>query len=164
MRVVTLEQGFGLENVSLETRAEPSYGPRDVLVRGRVVSLNSRDVMMAKGTDDPRQKLGAHHVLELGGAQTIAHSVRAVRIGGTASVIGVLSGALPSLDLRPILMQDLRLQGVLVGSRATFLGVLELVRERGLQPQIDRALADARAAFAYAESGPQFGKVVISLD
>jgi NADPH:quinone reductase-like Zn-dependent oxidoreductase len=108
---------------------------------------------------------GAHHVLELGGQRTIAHSVRALRIGGTASVIGVLSGALPALDLRPILMQDLRLQGVFVGSRATFLGLLELVQEHGLRPQIARVFGfeDTQAAFEHSESGKQFGKVVIQL-
>ncbi len=108
---------------------------------------------------------GAHHVLEVGGATTIAQSLRALRLGGTASIIGVLSGAQPDLDLRPILMQDLRLQGVFVGSRKTFLDYLELVERHMLRPQIDRVfeLAEARAAFEYAASGAQFGKVVIAL-
>ena len=108
---------------------------------------------------------GAHHVLEVGGAQTIAQSVRSMRLGGTVSVIGVLSGALPEFDLRPILMQDLRVQGVFVGSRATFLGYLELIEQHGLRSQVDRvfSFADSRAAFEYAATGQQFGKVVISL-
>ncbi|HKO49727.1 MAG TPA: NAD(P)-dependent alcohol dehydrogenase [Polyangiaceae bacterium] len=108
---------------------------------------------------------GAHHVLEVGGAGTIAESVRALRLGGSLSLIGVLSGAEPKLDLRPILMQDLRIQGVFVGSRATFLRLLELVTAHALRPQIDRVFEfdDARAAFEYAESGQQFGKVVIAL-
>jgi NADPH:quinone reductase-like Zn-dependent oxidoreductase len=108
---------------------------------------------------------GVHHVLEVGGAGTIAQSVRALRLGGSLSVIGVLSGALPELDLRPLLMQDLRIQGVFVGSRETFLRLLELVTGRNLHPQIDREFEfeDARAAFEYAASGQQFGKVVISL-
>jgi NADPH:quinone reductase-like Zn-dependent oxidoreductase len=107
---------------------------------------------------------GAHHVLEVGGAGTIAQSVRSLRLGGSLSVIGVLSGALPEFDLRPLLMQDLRVQGVFVGSRETFLRLLELVNARNLQPQIDREFEfeDARAAFEYAASGQQFGKVVIS--
>jgi len=55
---------------------------------------------------------GAHHVLEVGGAQSIEQSVRALRFGGVLSVIGVLSGVRAELDLRPVLMQDLRIQGV----------------------------------------------------
>lgn len=109
---------------------------------------------------------GADHVLEVGGANTFAESMRALRLGGTLSVIGVLSGALTELDLRPILMQDIRVQGVFVGSRASFLGFLELVNRHSLRPQVDRVfpLEDARAAFEYAASGQQFGKVVISLE
>ena len=109
---------------------------------------------------------GAHHVLEVGGAGTIEQSVRALRLGGSLSVIGVLSGAKPELDLRPILMQDLRIQGVFVGSRQTFLRLLDLVRAHALRPQIDRVFPfdEALAAFEYVASGRQFGKVVISLD
>jgi len=108
---------------------------------------------------------GAHHVLEVGGAGTIGESLRALRLGGSLSVIGVLSGALPALDLRPILMQDLRIQGIFVGSRETFLHLLELVSAHSLRPQIDRVFEfeAAPAAFEYAASGRQFGKVVISV-
>jgi NADPH:quinone reductase-like Zn-dependent oxidoreductase len=62
-------------------------------------------------------------------------------------------------------MQDLRIQGVFVGSRQTFLGLLELLKAHALLPEIDRVFEfdDARAAFEYAASGQQFGKVVISL-
>jgi NADPH:quinone reductase-like Zn-dependent oxidoreductase len=112
------------------------------------------------------QAEGAEHVLEVGGAHTIAESLRAVRIGGTVSVIGVLSGALAELDLRPVLMQDIRIQGVFVGSRASFSGLLGLLERHALRPQVDRVfqLDEARAAFEHAASGQQFGKVVISLE
>ena len=109
---------------------------------------------------------GAHHVLEVGGAGTLEQSLRALRLGGSLSVIGVLSGARAEVDLRPILMQDIRIQGVFVGNRETFLRLLEFAREHALRPQIDRVFAfdDARAAFEYAASGQQFGKVVISVN
>jgi NADPH:quinone reductase-like Zn-dependent oxidoreductase len=108
---------------------------------------------------------GAHQVLDVGGGQTLTESVRALRLGGTVSVIGVLSGPSAPLDLRPLLMQDLRVQGVFVGSRRTFLDLLALVRAHRLRPVIDRVfpLADARAAFEHADSGTQLGKVVIEL-
>jgi NADPH:quinone reductase-like Zn-dependent oxidoreductase len=109
---------------------------------------------------------GAHHVLEVGGAGTFEQSLRAVRMGGVISVIGVLSGALTTLDLRPLLMQDVRVQGVFVGSRETFANLLTLVEQHGVRPDVDRVfpLSDMRAAFEYAASGRQFGKVVIALD
>ncbi|HEY3667358.1 MAG TPA: NAD(P)-dependent alcohol dehydrogenase [Polyangiaceae bacterium] len=109
---------------------------------------------------------GADHVLELGGSKSIAASVRALSLGGTLSVIGVLSGALAELDLRPILMQDLRVQGVFVGSRDTFLGLLALALRHAFRPPIARVfpLHETRAAFEYAASGQQFGKVVVTLE
>jgi NADPH:quinone reductase-like Zn-dependent oxidoreductase len=109
---------------------------------------------------------GAHHVLEVGGGKTFEQSLRAVRMGGTLSVIGVLSGALTELDLRPLLMQDLRVQGVFVGSRETFSNLLRLVEGQTLRPDIDRVFSwsDMRGAFDYAASGQQFGKVVIAID
>ena len=58
---------------------------------------------------------GVDHVVEVGGAGTLAQSLRAVRMGGTVSVIGVLSGRAGELDLAPVLMRKLKLQGVLVG-------------------------------------------------
>lgn len=106
---------------------------------------------------------GANHVLELGGAGTFEQSLRAVAMGGIVSVIGVLAGPKTELDLRPILMQDIRLQGVFVGSRDTFEHLTKLVETSGLQPDIDRVfpLHETRAAFEHAASGAQLGKVVI---
>jgi len=108
---------------------------------------------------------GAHHVIEVGGAQTLQDAIRATRMGGSVSVIGVLSGAVSELDVRPILMQELRVQGVFVGTRATFEGLLALVDQHRLRPQIDREfpLAEARSAFEFAASGRAFGKIVITL-
>lgn len=109
---------------------------------------------------------GAHHVIEVGGSQTFQQSLRAVRMGGVISVIGVLSGAESELDLRLLLMQDVRLQGVFVGSRETFVQLLALVEQHAIVPDVDRVfpLSDMRAAFDHAASGKQFGKVVIALD
>jgi NADPH:quinone reductase-like Zn-dependent oxidoreductase len=137
-------QALGAES-TIDTTETPAWGDR-------VRSLTNGE--------------GAHHVLEVGGAHTFAQSLRAVRMSGVVSVIGVLSGALTELDLRPLLMQDVRVQGVFVGSRATFLDLLGLVERHALRPVIDRVfpLSDARAAFHHAASGRQFGKVVIALD
>ena len=125
----------------------------------------SRTPDWAKAVRELSAGEGADHVIEVGGAQTLRDALRATRMGGSVSVIGVLSGAISELDVRPILMQELRVQGIFVGTRATFEGLLALLNEQRLQPQIDREfpLAEARAAFEYASSGQSFGKVVITL-
>src|SRR6185436_7768562 len=107
---------------------------------------------------------GADLVVELGGAGTLAESLRAVRPGGTLLLIGVLAGGIAELDLRPILMQDVRVQGVFAGSRASFEALNAFVGAHAIVPTIDRVfpLADYRAAFEHAASGRQFGKVCLS--
>ena len=60
---------------------------------------------------------GVDHVVEVGGADTLRQSIRAVRVGGRISLIGVLSGAKHELMLPWIVTQNVRLQGVTVGSR-----------------------------------------------
>jgi len=54
------------------------------------------------------------------GAATLAQSLRAVRMGGRISIIGVLSGVQTTIDITAILMSAVRLQGILVGHRESF--------------------------------------------
>src|SRR5262245_25392510 len=56
MRAVEISK-FGLENLATVDRADPTPGPGSVALRVRAVSLNYRDVMMARGVYNPRQKL-----------------------------------------------------------------------------------------------------------
>src|SRR5262244_4542136 len=63
---------------------------------------------------------GVDHIIEVGGAGTFANSLRAIKIGGHIALIGNLSGNATEVNLVQILMQNVRIQGVLVGSRDTF--------------------------------------------
>ncbi|QSQ18872.1 NAD(P)-dependent alcohol dehydrogenase [Pyxidicoccus parkwayensis] len=107
--------------------------------------------------------VGVDHVVEVGGAGTFEKSLRAVRVGGTVSVIGVLSGGAGTMPLTPILMQNLRVQGILVGHRQGFEAMNRALTLHGVRPVVDRVFpfAEARAAFEYLKSGAHFGKVVI---
>jgi NADPH:quinone reductase-like Zn-dependent oxidoreductase len=107
--------------------------------------------------------IGVDHVIEVGGAGTFARSLNAVRIGGHIAVIGVLSGTAISMDLIPLLMQKLRVFGVLVGPRESFEAMNRAIALHALRPVIDRvfAMAEAKEAFRYMESGAHFGKICI---
>ncbi len=48
---------FGLENLTLADRPDPAPGPGQVLVRVRAVSLNYRDLLVARGQYNPRMPL-----------------------------------------------------------------------------------------------------------
>ncbi|HVM78328.1 MAG TPA: NAD(P)-dependent alcohol dehydrogenase [Stellaceae bacterium] len=108
---------------------------------------------------------GVNHVVEVGGAGTLAQSIRAVRVGGTVSLIGVLAGAKPDFNLGLVVTQNIRLQGVTVGSRAEFEAMLETIAAHELRPVIDRVfpLSELRAAIEYLATGRHFGKICIAL-
>jgi len=104
-------------------------------------------------------------VVEVGGAGTLAQSIRAVRVGGTLSLIGVLAGAKPDFNLALVVMQNIRLQGVTVGSRDQFEKMLAAISAHKLRPVIDRVfpLAEIRAAIEYLGAGRHIGKVCIAI-
>ncbi len=108
---------------------------------------------------------GVEHVVEVGGAGTLAESLRAVALGGVIHTIGVLAGAKQELDVRPILMQEVRLSGVVVGPRESAEAMGRAFAHARLEPVVDRVFSfdEVKAAFAYQASGAHFGKVVVSL-
>jgi NADPH:quinone reductase-like Zn-dependent oxidoreductase len=108
---------------------------------------------------------GADHVVEVGGAGTFAKSVRSVRIGGRISLIGNLSGTKTEVNLAPILMQNIRVQGVMVGSRETFESMNRALALHGLRPVLDRVFpfAEARAALEHMAGQGHFGKICIRI-
>jgi len=109
---------------------------------------------------------GVDHIVEVGGAGTLEQSLRAIRTGGTISVIGVLSGISSKLNIIPILMQHLRLSGIFVGSREAFENMNRAFETNQLHPVIDRVFPfkDTIEALKYFQEGSHLGKVCISLD
>jgi NADPH:quinone reductase-like Zn-dependent oxidoreductase len=109
---------------------------------------------------------GADHVLEVGGGGTFPLSVRATRVGGTISLIGVLAGNTTDVNLAPILMQNIRVQGVIVGSRETAEAAYRALAQHRLRPVVDRVFpfAEARAAMEWMAGQQHFGKIVIRME
>lgn len=106
---------------------------------------------------------GVDHVVEVGGEKTLPQSLRAVRTGGTISVIGVLSGATMTASLGTVVTRQIRLQGITGGSRDGFEAMNRAIGQHRLQPQIDRIYAfdELHAALDYLASGAHFGKICI---
>lgn len=110
---------------------------------------------------------GVDHVVEVGGAGTLEQSLRAVAVGGCVSLVGVLAGAEQALRLPLVFLRQVRLQGVVVGSRDTTERMLRAMGGHRLRPVIDErrfAMGDIRAALAYLAAGEHFGKVVVDID
>ena len=106
---------------------------------------------------------GVDHVIEVGGAGTLAQSLKAVRTGGQISVIGVLSGTSTELDVIPVLMRCVRLQGIFVGHRASFEAMNRALEAAQIRPVVDRVfeLDDTRSALEHMAAGAHFGKVCL---
>ncbi|MCE9500946.1 MAG: NAD(P)-dependent alcohol dehydrogenase [Leptospira sp.] len=92
------------------------------------------------------QMVGADHIIEVGGAGTLEQSLKAIRLFGHISLIGVLAGGgSNNLNLFPILMQNIRIQGIIVGSKASL-------------ESMNRAISFHKIA-----AGKHFGKVCIKI-
>ena len=109
--------------------------------------------------------LGVDHVVEVGGAGTLPRSVKAVRLGGHIPLIGVLTGG-GEFDPRPLLMRNIRLQGIYVGSRLMFEAMNRAIALHKLKPVVDRVFPFDQAVEAYKhlEGGSHFGKIVIKIE
>jgi len=108
---------------------------------------------------------GVDHVVEVGGAGTLDQSLRAVRPGGTISLIGVLAGGLGKVNLTGALMNNVRIQGIFVGHAESFGAMARALSQHELRPLIDRTFAfdEARAAFEHLASAKHVGKICIEV-
>ncbi len=108
---------------------------------------------------------GVDHVVEVGGKDTLPKSVKAVRPNGKIHVIGVLSGR-AEIDLTPVFMRNIRLQGIFVGSREMAEDMLRAMAAHSVRPVIDREFrfGETVEAMRYMQSGAHFGKIVIRAD
>lgn len=106
---------------------------------------------------------GVDHVVDIGGAETLARSVSAVRKGGAVSLIGLSTGMVATLHLPELLVKQVRLQGIYVGSRASFEQMNRAIESNGLQPVVDAVFEfeDAIEAYHHLQSGDHVGKVCV---
>ncbi|MGF0118107.1 zinc-binding dehydrogenase [Promicromonospora sp. Marseille-Q5078] len=121
--------------------------------------------------------LGATHAVETGarvpgrvdaviesvGQATWAHSVRSVRPGGTIVVCGATSGDAPPAELTRVFFNEIRVQGVTMGSRDDLAALVRFCARTGVRPVIDSEvpLATVHDGLARLAAGEQTGKIVV---
>ncbi len=107
---------------------------------------------------------GVDTVVELGGAGTLSQSLRAVKVGGTVALIGVLAGVKTDLALTSVLMRHVRMQGIFVGSVDDLRNLCAALRDSPhTRPVVDRTV-DLRAlpeALQWMADARHFGKIVL---
>ena len=116
-----------------------------------------------KAVLDLTGKVGADHVVEVGGAGTLPRSLNAVRVGGHIAMIGALTGG----QVTPvnIFMKSIRLQGIFVGSRQMFEDMNRAISLAQLRPVIDRTFEfdEVCDALKYMGAGSHLGKIVVKI-
>jgi NADPH:quinone reductase-like Zn-dependent oxidoreductase len=107
---------------------------------------------------------GVDHIVEVGGAGTLGKSMRAVRTAGTISLIGLVAHG-SEMNPVPILMRNLRLQGIYVGSRTMFENMVNAIDLHQLRPVIDRVFPfpELPQALRYMQEAKHLGKICLSL-
>jgi NADPH:quinone reductase-like Zn-dependent oxidoreductase len=117
----------------------------------------------SKATREVTGGRGFDHIVELGGEKTLPQSLRAIRPGGTISMIGVLSGSALAAPLGHVVTRHVRLQGITVGSRDGFEAMMRAVEQHRVQPVVDRVFAfdELKQAMEHLKRGAHFGKICI---
>ncbi|MCW7474624.1 zinc-dependent alcohol dehydrogenase family protein [Leptospira levettii] len=111
------------------------------------------------------EKVGADHIIEVGGAGTLEQSIAACRPFGVIHLIGILAGKSGELNLLPAVMNNLKIQGLVVGGRKAFIEMNQAIEQSGLKPVVDKVfpLEQSVEAIQYLRSGSHFGKIVIRI-
>jgi NADPH:quinone reductase-like Zn-dependent oxidoreductase len=106
---------------------------------------------------------GVDYIVEVGGAGTLTQSMKAIKPGGQISLIGVLTGGAGQINPLPILMRNIRVQGIFVGSREMFEAMNRSIALHQMKPVVDRVFpfSEAAEAFRTMQSAAHFGKIAI---
>jgi len=106
---------------------------------------------------------GVDHVVEVGGPGTLAQSITAVAIGGHIALIGVLTGRAGEIPTADLAIKQIRLHGVLVGSRKHQRDFIRAIDATRFKPVVDRCfgLNEIADAFRYEASGHHVGKICL---
>jgi NADPH:quinone reductase-like Zn-dependent oxidoreductase len=109
---------------------------------------------------------GVDEIVEVGGPATLNESIRAVRVGGHISLIGVLTGFRGEVATAALMAKNVRLVGITAGSRADYVDMVKAIEATGLRPVISRRfpLDEIAHAFRWQEAGKHLGKIVLSVE
>ena len=139
---------------------------------GKLRDLGASDVINYKAVPDWEKQVlkltggnGVDIVIEVGGAGTLIQSIKACKMGGNVSLIGVLTGQRGEINPLPAVMKAVSIHGIYVGSREMFEDMNRTITLHDIRPVIDRVFpfGEAREALHYLERGAHAGKVVIAI-
>ena len=107
--------------------------------------------------------VGVDVTIETGGGGTLEKTIDATRVGGTISLIGVLTGG--TINPTAVMRKSIRLQGVYVGNRRMFEEMNAAFAQNRIHPVVDQVFEfdAAREAYQAMLAAGHFGKLVVKL-
>jgi NADPH:quinone reductase-like Zn-dependent oxidoreductase len=109
--------------------------------------------------------LGADHIIEVGGAKTMPHSLASLAMGGHVTLVGVLTGFDSEVPTSFIRKKFARVHGIYVGSRQSFERMNEALTKHQIKPVVDAVFPflEANEAVDRILTGQHFGKIAIQV-
>jgi len=109
---------------------------------------------------------GADLIVEVGGSGTFDQSLRAVRLGGHVSMIGVLTGWADTVSTARIMALNIAVKGITVANRDDFEAMLRAMSQHRLRPVIGETLRFEEGADALRRmsTAAHFGKICLTRD
>ncbi|WP_207423897.1 zinc-dependent alcohol dehydrogenase family protein [Desertivirga brevis] len=107
--------------------------------------------------------IGVDVTLDVGGNETIEQSILSVREHGYVGIAGFLTGSKIAIDIFPLIINYIRLQGYSVGHAQELAELVQAIERNNIRPVIDSiySIHQVQEAFQKLKSGTAFGKIVI---
>jgi NADPH:quinone reductase-like Zn-dependent oxidoreductase len=108
---------------------------------------------------------GVDEIVEIGGPGTLAQSIKAARVNGHISLIGVLTGVSGDVPTAAFFSKNLRMSGITVGSQSMQTDMIRAIEANGIEPVIDTSfpLTDLADAFRHQAAQKHFGKITLEI-
>ncbi|WP_428742173.1 zinc-dependent alcohol dehydrogenase family protein [Tenacibaculum sp.] len=107
--------------------------------------------------------IGVDLTLDVAGNQTIKQSILSCKENAYVGLVGFMSGSEASIDIFPLIMNYIRLQGYSVGNAQELTELVHAIEKNNLKPVIDSVfpIEKTKEAFLKLKSGKSFGKIII---
>lgn len=150
-------------HVTMLTSSEEKQERLKSLGADETINYNIHENWAKESRSITADRGGFDNIIELGGAQTLPQSLKAVRTGGTISAIGVLSGLNISASLGFIVARQVKIQGVTVGHRDGFEAMLKAMEQYKIKPVMDVSFGfeELKEALDHIKGSSRFGKTWI---
>lgn len=107
--------------------------------------------------------IGVDITLDVAGSETIKQSILSCKENAFIGLVGFMSGSKITIDIFPLIMNYIRLQGYSVGNAQELTELVKAIEKNNLKPVVDSVftIEKTKDAFLKLKSGKAFGKIII---